>query len=376
MVLARGRGTWSDTIAGMIGKRMAAWIGVLAAFVAASPSAAQNLPKSSGKMPGAAIVLPQRLVAGQRATLAVLDAAGRLAEGAEVEFSGGERVTSDATGRATFTAPGEAGVLLARLLGRGVSTSSTVVAPQPNPPDGVQVFDYPRVISVSDRFAVDGVGFRGEADANHATLADQPALVLAASPVALVLLPGRRATVGPTQLLIEVGGRSPGPLPVTLVSLELTAPTKQLAQGEEGKLTVLVHGTSQRLVIEARNLMPDVIELPRGNVQRVTSSGGPPNVAEIELQGVRVGDFSLSVRLVPGAVGLPDVEAARQKLLAARRLATPDWQDRVDRVIRRIERDPHEFAKTRDELEKMLAEKPEGEFGRLLEAAWRELLKH
>ncbi len=360
----------------MICKQMVAWIGVLAAFVAASPSAAQNLPKSSGKMPGTAIVLPQRLVAGQRATLAVLDAAGRLAVGAEVEFSGGEHVTTDASGRATFTAPGEAGVLLARLPGRGVSASSTVVPPQPNPPDEVQVFDYPRVISVSDRFAVDGVGFRGEADVNHVTLAEQPALVLAASPVALVLLPGPRATVGPTQLLIEVGGRSPGPLPVTLVSLELTAPTKQFAQGEKGKLTVHVHGTSQRLVIEARNLTPDVIELPRGNVQRVTSSGGPLNVAEIELQGVRVGDFSLSVRLVPGAVGLPDVEAARLKLLAARRLATPDWQDRVDRVIRRIERDPHEFAKIRDELEKMLAEKPEGEFGRLLEAAWRELLKH
>jgi hypothetical protein len=315
------------------------------------------------------------VVSGQPATLAVVDAGGQLAKGAEVEFTGGQRITTDATGRAVFTAPAAAGVLLAHLSGLNVSASTTVIAPPPVVPDGVQVFEYPRVISVSDRFAVDGFGFRGEADENRALLGDQPALVLAASPAALVLLPGPHVVQGPAQLVIEVGGRSPGPVPITLVSLELSATKKQLAPNERGKLTVRVQGSDQRLVLEARNLTPDIIALPRGNVQRVTSSGGASNTAQIELHGLRIGDFSLSVRLVPGAAGLPDMEAVRTKLLAARSLATDNWQERVDRVLQRIARDPQDVARIQDDLEKMLAEQPEGRFGQLLEAAWRELIR-
>jgi hypothetical protein len=89
----------------------------LAAVAAASAAGAQD----SSNPPGAAIVLPHKLVSGERATLAVLDAAGHLTKGAVVEFTGGERVTTDATGRAAFTAPATPGVLLARLAGLEVS---------------------------------------------------------------------------------------------------------------------------------------------------------------------------------------------------------------------------------------------------------------
>lgn len=359
----------------MIRQHTWAYLGLLAAMAPASSTVAQNPPNPPEKAPGATIVLPAKLVAGQKATLAVLDAEGRLAPGAVVAFTGGEHVLTDATGRLTFTAPSQAGVLLARLPGRGVSASTTVIAPSPSPPDGVQIADYPRVISLFDRFVVDGSGFRGEADGNRVMLGNQPALVLAASPVTLVALPGPRATEGPAQLLVEVGGRSPGPVPVTLVSVELHSPNKQLAPGEKGKLTVRLRGTDQRLPVEVRNLSPEVVELVRGNLQRVISSGGPGNTAEIELLGMRPGDFSVSVRLVPSASGLPDLETARQHLLAARQIAPAEWLERLDRVLRRLDRDPQEVSKIRDELEKMLAEPPPGEFGRRIEAAWRELLK-
>jgi hypothetical protein len=175
--------------------------------------------------------------------------------------------------------------------------------------------------------------------------------------------------------VIEVAGRSLRPVPVTLVSFEVSATKKQLAPGEKGYLTVRVRGTDQRLAIEARNLTPEVVQLPRGNLQRVTSSGGSTNAAEIEMEGVRAGDFSISVRLVPGVYGLPDMETARLHLLAARRLAKGDWPARLDRVIHRLERDPQDFARIRDELEKMLAERPEGEFGQEIESAWRLLFQ-
>ncbi len=363
----------------VVPKRLAAL--ALAAFaLAALPysTRAQKRAKpapTKTAMPAASIVLPQKLIAGQRATLAVLDAAGRLAPDVTVEFGGSERVTTDATGRATFAAPMQTGVLLAHLPGLPISSSSTIIPSPANPPDGVQINDHPRFVSVSDRFSVGGFGFRGNADANRVTLADQAALVVAASPASLVLLPDPDTPVGPTQLLIEVGGRSPGPVPVTLVSLHVIGPQKQLGQGEKGKLIVRVRGTDQRLLVEARNLTPEIIELPAGNVQRVSSSGGAYNRAKIEMQGLKPGDFAISARLVHGAAGMPDVEAARQHLLAARKLAPRDWQPRVDLVLRHAERDPQDVLRIRDELEKMLAEKPEGEFGRQLEAAWRELLK-
>ena len=301
---------------------MRVYAGILAAMLTASASAAQRSstgprepstrvrakpatkPPAAG--PGTAIVLPPRLLAGQHATLAVLDIAGRLVPGAAVELNSGEHVKTDVTGRVAFTAPAVLRELVARLPGRNVKTSAAVVDPVPNPPDGVQVFDYPQIISVTDRFVIEGSGFRGVADANRVMLGEDPAVVLAASPVSLVVLPGPHVSEGLAQLLVEVGGRSPGPMPVTLVSLHVAASTNQLAPGEKGKLVVRVRGTEQRVAVEARNWTPHIVELTHGNFQRLVTSGGAYNIAEVELRGLRTGHFSVAVRLTPVATGSPE----------------------------------------------------------------------
>ena len=51
------------------------------------------------------LLLPRRIVSGERATLAVLDVNGRLTPGVTVNFSNGDRVTTDQTGRGLFVAP-------------------------------------------------------------------------------------------------------------------------------------------------------------------------------------------------------------------------------------------------------------------------------
>jgi hypothetical protein len=323
----------------------------------------------------ATIVLPNKVVAGQTATLAVLGTDGRLAPGIEVEFSGGERKTTDATGRLTWTAPAEAGVLMVQLPGGRAVATTTVVAAPGQAPDRVQLGASPSVVPLHDRFTVVGSGFRGEADANRVTLGEQPALVLAASPLSLVVLPGPRTPVGSVELLVEVGGRSPGPVPVRVLALELNADKPRLAPREKGRLVVRVRGTEGRVELEARNLSPEAVRLRKGDVQRLRTSGGADNTAEIEVEGRRAGDFSISVRLVPPPAGLPDVESARQKLLAARHIAPSGWGWRVDDLIRRLESRPQETHKVRDRLEKLLTQGPPGEFGRLLEAAWRILIQ-
>lgn len=343
----------------------AAWLLCWAVAVAAQPGAGTK---------AATIVLPRLLVAGRPALLSVLDAQGALLPGAEVEFPGGAKVTTDATGRATFTAPAEAGVLVAQ--SGGTRASVAVILPAESPPDGVQVTETPQLISLHEPFSVGGWGFRGEAEGTRAWLGEQPALVLAASPVALVVQPGPRTPPGATQLVIEAGGRSPGPVAITVVSLEVSAEKKQLAPKEKGKLTVQARGSEQRLEVEVRNATPDVVKLPEGaEVLRVRTRGGALNTAEVELEGRRTGDFSVSMRLIPPVAGLPDVEAARLKLLDARRIAPVNWWGRLEALIGRLEKNPQDAPKVRTELEKMLSEKPPGEFGRLLEAAWLILLK-
>jgi hypothetical protein len=320
--------------------------------------------------------LPLRIVAGQPATLAVLDAEGQLTPGATVEFTGGVRVTTDATGRATFAAPTEPGVLIARMAGGKVTATATVVPPPDPLPDGVTLADFPRLIQLGDVFHVTGTGLRGEAEADRVLLGDEPALVLAASPIALVVQPGSRLAPGAAQLVVEVTGRSPGRVPVTLVALEVSADKAQLAPREKGTLTVRILGTEQRLMVEVRNLTPEVVTVSRGNLHRVVSSGGASNSAVVNLRGKNEGDYSISLRLIPPAAGTPEVEAARQQLLLALPMAPSDWRRSVERVIRRLEKQPPDYLRARDDLERLLAKYPEGEFGRQLEAAWRILIYH
>src|SRR5208282_3122519 len=76
---------------------------------------AQQAPPASGAR---ILLLPRKVVTGERATLAVLDVNGRLTPGVTVDFSNGDKVTTDTTGRALFVAPLNPGVILASLEGR------------------------------------------------------------------------------------------------------------------------------------------------------------------------------------------------------------------------------------------------------------------
>jgi len=330
------------------------------------------------------ILLPPKLVVAAPATLAVLDPAGRLVAGATVELSSGEKVTTDATGRAEFLAPDTPGVLLANIPARKIDASTTVLlspsalasASPENPPEGVRIFSYPHFLAIHDRFTVEGTGFRGKADDDRVFLADQQCLVLASSPLSMVVLPGPHTPIGQADLLVTVAGRGPGPDPVTLVLPEVSGPAESMTVGQKGTLTVALLGTDQRLVVEVHNFSPKLVDLARGNVQRVTTSGGARNIAQIEMACLAAGDYTIAVRLIPSAAGLPDMETARQKLLAARAIAPADWQARVDAVIHHIERNPQDIARIRAELERLLAAKPGGQFAQLLNSAWEELMKN
>lgn len=280
-----------------------AWM-ALAAGVCGGQSSAPQPPAAQPS----AIVLPDRIVAGERATLAVLDAEGHLVSGAAVEIAGGGRVTTDATGRALFAAPAQPGTLTMRLPNGPAFSTAVISAPAARgsaaAADGATRILFPHVLALGDRFAVQGTGFGGDAQLDHIQLGDQEALVLAASSVALAAVPSPRTALGNTQMVLRVAGLRMAQLSVTVVSLDVSGPTRALAAGEKSTLTIGVNGTTERVNVELRNLSPEVVALPRSTVVTVTTSGGAPNAAKVELTGVNPGDYAVSAHVVLDAAGL------------------------------------------------------------------------
>ena len=71
--------------------------------------------------------MPRKIVSGEHATLAVLDVSGCLTPGVTVEFSNGDTLKTDATGRAMFVAPLNAEKIYGAIQGRAGRVASAIV---------------------------------------------------------------------------------------------------------------------------------------------------------------------------------------------------------------------------------------------------------
>jgi hypothetical protein len=275
---------------------------LFAARVFALPADARQTPPAAS---GARILLlPRRIVSGERATLAVLDVNGRLTPGVTVNFSNGDRFMTDATGRALFVAPLNPGMIYGSIAGRAGRVATTILSPSEATSAAIGVSSAPRVASLTDRFEILGKGFCGDADANQVMIAGQPAIVLASSPTALVVLPPPDSQAGSAAVQVSCAKRQAAAFSVTFVGLELEANSSPLKSGEHRSLTVRVRGTTAKIALEARNLAPEIAELSGGNLVRGSSSGGAENLAKFEVLGRKNGSFLISIRLVP-SLGRP-----------------------------------------------------------------------
>ena len=260
-----------------------------------APLLSQQPPPASAAR---TLLLPKRIVSGETATLAVLDANGRLTPGVTVNFSNGDHLVTNITGRALFVAPLNPGVIYATIASRSTRVYTTILTPLEAGSSARQVSSAPRFTSLADRFELSGSGFCGNADANAVSVAGKPALVLASSPAALIALPPADLEPGPAAIQASCGQRSIPPLSITFLGLTLDADSSPLAPGEHRALTVYVSGTAAKVLLEASNLSPTIAQLSGGNPAQVSSSGGAQNVARFDLIALRRGDFRVSVRLV------------------------------------------------------------------------------
>ena len=270
-------------------------------FFARDATAQQPAPAASGAR---ILLLPRRIVSGERATLAVLDVNGRLTPGVTVNFSNGDRLTTDVTGRALFVAPLNPGVIFGSIAGRTGRVATAILSASEAASASIEVSSTPRVASLADRFEIFGKNFCGDADANQVTIAGEPAIVLASSPAALVVVPPPELQPGSAAVEVSCAKRQAAPFSVTLVGLELEADSSPLKPDEHRALTVRVRGTPSKIALEARNLAPKIAELSGGNPVRASSIGGAENFAKFEVVGRKNGSFLISIRLVP-SLGRP-----------------------------------------------------------------------
>jgi hypothetical protein len=273
-----------------------AWIGAAIIFLGLfPPAAAQQNPKPST---GRILLLPRTVVSGERATLAVLDVNGRLTPEATVIFSNGDRLTTDATGRALFVAPLNPGVILGSIPGREGHVPTTILSPDESASASMEVTSIPKIASLADRFEIAGKSFCGDADANKITISGKAAFVLASSPTSLVVLPPPDLEPGRASIDLSCGKLNGPPLEIIFVALDLEADSSPLAPGVHRSLTVRARGTTVKLSLEARNLAPDIADLTGGNPARVLTSGGEENLAHFEVVGRKNGSFLISIRLL------------------------------------------------------------------------------
>ncbi len=270
-------------------------------FFAREANAQRPAPAASGAR---ILLLPRRIVSGERATLAVLDVNGRLTPGVPVNFSNGDRLTTDVTGRALFVAPLNPGVIFGSIAGRTGRVATAILSASEAASASIEVSSTPRVASLTDRFEIFGKSFCGDADANQVTSAGEPAIVLASSPAALVVLPPSELQPGSAAVEVSCAKRHSSEFSATFVGLELEADSSPLKPGEQRTLTVRVRGTLAKVALEARNLAPEIAGLTGGNPVRASSSGGTENSANFEVVGRNNGGFLISIRLVP-SLGRP-----------------------------------------------------------------------
>ncbi len=303
-------------------------------------------------------------MAAHPATLAVFGPQGKLAPDVPVDLSDGERVTTDRTGRAHFTAPATTTFLLARAED---ATAAALIDPATGASEVKAVSLLP-VVSLHENVWLCGPGLQGDARADNVTINGHAALVLAASPECMVVLPPPVTTPGAASISVSAPGVH-WAAATTLVSLDFESPRRALQPDQKGRLTIRVHGSAAKLNLVAENTSPDVLRFIRGDVQQVRTSGGANNSAWIEVQAIRSGDFSFRARIISA----PSPAIAARYLLAAAPYGGRSVRRNLEKLARRLAHHPHKIDSERRKLVRILNRAAPGDFRTLLSAAYSAL---
>jgi len=131
------------------------------------------------------------------------------------------------------------------------------------------------------------------------TVGGQPALVLAASPSALTVLPPLDSPTGTTEVSVTCGKQEPATIQIDSDRVEIGSGWFTAAAGTKASSSRQRDGNAGESSAGSAELGPEIAELAGGNPARVFSSGEPGNQAEFQVTGRQRGNFLISIRLVP-----------------------------------------------------------------------------
>src|SRR5260221_4182890 len=97
-------------------------------------------------------MLQNQVFSGEPATLAVLDVNGRLTPGVPVNFSNGDHLVTNATGRALIVAPLNPGVIYATISSLPGRVYATILTPAEVRSSSLRVSSAPSLASLTDPF--------------------------------------------------------------------------------------------------------------------------------------------------------------------------------------------------------------------------------
>lgn len=309
------------------------------------------------------IVLPLELVAGKPATLAVLTSDGRVDANARVLLSNGVTLTTDDTGRARFVVPAEPGILFAQLQGTEIRAAATVRFGRGT--NTLQIKVVPRLTLLNETLRIRGSGFDGNADKNQVTIADRRSLVLAASAEELIILAPPDSLPGATELDLKVGDNG-ATARITLIRVS-AAPTR-IPPGKKEKIALRVLGTDEPITLALRLLDPGVVKFTRKSGIPIRTRGGSDNSVELELKGLRAGDFSIAAQLAPEAASA-DISAAGDFLVAAKKITPTADGGALAKILENMKKKAPDFEHIRKDFEKLILENHAGNYDSLLRAA-------
>ncbi len=339
----------------------AAWLPLIAALLIPVAPVTQAPVQASPDQ----VVLPLELIAGEPATLEVLSQDGRVAEGVKIVLSNGEVVSTDESGRAHFLAPSDAGILIARIPGTEICAAADVL--HRASAEKLEIATVPAMAALKDRFTIAGDGFQGDADRNRVELDGKSAFVLAASLKELVILASSKTAPGSTRLAVKIGA-SEASAEITFVDVLPETIRNGVRPGKKEKLVLHVSGTAQPVELNVRNLSPEIVGFKHGVSEHLRTHGGADNSATLEVKGLHAGEFSYVVTLEP-KLGVANVEATRDFLQAADKLANGDEKRHIAKILTKLRSGHTDIGGARKEFAKIATANSASDLQALIRAA-------
>jgi hypothetical protein len=249
------------------------------------------------------LLLPERALAGQYLTVALLDSNKAGESNVELSFNGASLIT-DNLGQAVYlipedSAPGRS--LNIALTSRPSELPATVDILHPlNAPEEGEAPRLDRashLVSSSSILVLDGHNFDGLASGNRVIIdgGSSEGQIIAASPVQLKISLPTTLAPGLHTLCVSTQGKRSNPLAFEYAQASIQNDPREKDNGN--KIVVRVLGTQSKVTLRLVNKSPELIKLSQGMETTTTSSGGTDNNAVINVQRLKKGQAKMEAQV-------------------------------------------------------------------------------